>query len=286
MRICSGEVVAKRGGLTVIDCKACGFYHLMGLPTAKQLHGFYANDFWQHTKVGTRAQMDEQIAWWTAIYGDWLTLAQKHVFDDKSLLDVGAGYGHFLDEAERKGFEAHGIEPSADVSSRDIWRGTWEDWGLPDHQYGCISALWLIEHLPDPAGFLRWAYARLSIGGVLLATVPNDFSAAQAEAVNAGATPNYWLDETHLNYFTWSSFSNLLGRCGFRIVERSTLYPMELWIMAGQDYMRNPAIGAECHELVRMADLGKGRDQRLRDYQGLAEMGQGREIVVVAVKEG
>jgi SAM-dependent methyltransferase len=284
MRICSREVVAKRDDLRVIDCQACGFYHLQPLPTTDQMSNFYANDFWQHTKVGTRAQMDEQIAWWAAIYGDWLTLAQKHVFD-KSLLDVGAGYGHFLDEAERKGFEAHGIEPSADVRSRDIWRGTWEDWDS-DRPYGCVSALWLIEHLPDPMKFLHWAHARLSVGGVLLATVPNDFSAAQVEAVNAGAIPNYWLDATHLNYFTWSSFSNLLGRCGFRIVERSTLYPMELWLKAGQDYTREPGIGAKCHELVRMADLGKGREQRLRDYQNLAEIGQGREIVVVAVREG
>jgi SAM-dependent methyltransferase len=285
MRICSGEVVAKRDDLRVIDCQACGFYHLFPLPTREHLAGFYANDFWQHTKSGTRAQMDEQIAWWSAIYGDWLTLAQRHVLDDKNLLDVGAGYGHFLDAAAYEGFETHGIEPSADVSMPWIWRGTWEDWAS-DRQYGCISALWLIEHLPDPMKFLRWAYNRLSIGGVLLSTVPNDFSAAQVEAVNAGALPNYWLDATHLNYFTWSSFSNLLGRCGFRIVERSTLYPMELWLMAGQDYTREPAIGAACHELVRMADLGTGRDQRLRDYQDLAEMGMGREIVVVAVKEG
>jgi SAM-dependent methyltransferase len=280
----SGEVVTKRDDLKVIDCKACGFYHLMGLPTAKQLAGFYADDFWQHTKIGARAWMDEQIAWWTAIYGDWLTLAQKHVFD-KSLLDVGAGYGHFLDEAERKGLEAHGIEPSTDVKDTRIWRGTWEDWGLPDRQYGCISALWLIEHLLEPAGFLCWAHARLSIGGVLLATVPNDFTAAQVEAVNAGALPNYWLDETHLNYFTWSSFSNLLGRCGFRIVERSTLYPMELWLLAGQDYTRDPAIGEKCHELVRIADLARSRERRVKEYQNLAEMDLGREIVVVAVKE-
>jgi len=284
MQIHSGEVVSRRDDLKVIDCKACGFYHLIPLPTPEQLAGFYANEFWQHTKVGTRARMAEQFAWWTASYGDWLTMAQKHVLD-KSLMDVGAGYGHFLDEAERKGFEAHGIEPSADVRSQDIWRGTWEDWGLPDRQYGCISALWLIEHLPNPAMFLRWAHARLGVGGVLLATVPNDFSAAQTEAVEAGALPNYWLDSTHLNYFTWSSFSNLLGRCGFRIVERSTLYPMELLLKAGYDYTRNPAIGAKCHARVRFFDLGKSRKQRLREYQDRAEMGQGREIVVVAVKE-
>jgi len=280
----SGEPIAERDGLTVIDCKTCGFAHLHPLPSRAELAQFYTNEFWQHTKIGTRERMDEQREWWSTTYGDWLSMALKHTPVD-SLLDVGAGYGHLIDQAERMGFEARGIEPSADVDHPDIWRGTWEAWNAM-MRYGCVSALWLIEHLPDPLKFLRWVRARLCDAGVLLACVPNDFSEAQALAMDGGyCLPNYWLDPTHLNYFTPATLNNLLGRAGFRVVERTTLYPMELWLLQGQDYTRDAQIGARCHTLVRMKDLGKSREERLREYGDLASVGLGREIVVVAVKE-
>ena len=285
MIIHRGEIVAERDGLRVMDCKACGFSHLDPLPTPAELATFYQNEFWQHVKNGTRERMDQQREWWSAIYGDWLTLVSDYVPPNSSLLDVGAGYGNFISAAECAGFTASGIDPSADVDHFLIWRGAWQDYQRID-RFECVSALWLIEHLPNPLEFLRWCRDRLGNDGVLLAVVPNDFNAEQAEATEDGkALPNYWVDPTHLNYFTPATFANLLGRAGFRIVERSTLYPMELFLKQGHDYTRNEPLGAVCHALVRQLDLSKDREMRLREYQELASVGLGREIVVVAVKE-
>src|SRR5512135_2219767 len=115
MTVHIGTTISQRGALTVIDCETCGFNHLNPLPSESELSDYYANEFWQRTKIGTRDRMDAQRDWWAAVYGDWVMLTTDHA-PGMSLLDVGAGYGHFIDAAQSIGFDAHGIEPSRDVN--------------------------------------------------------------------------------------------------------------------------------------------------------------------------
>ena len=294
----SGPLLGESDGLRVIDCHACGFAHMETLPDAAALESFYANDFWQRTKAGALERIEAQREWWAAVYGDWLELIERHA-PGRTLLDVGCGYGHFIAEAVQSEWSGIGLEPNpmAKIHARNMIAKTFSilgmTWDVFDRSadviyknaYDCLSALWLIEHLPDPLHFLRWARSRLAEGGVLLTVVPNDFTEIQARANLRIARPSWWIDGTHLNYFTWSSFSNLLGRAGFRIVERQTQFPMEAFLLEGRDYTVDAALGADCHREVEQFDLGMTRAERLAHYGALAAQGAGREIVVVAVKE-
>jgi 2-polyprenyl-3-methyl-5-hydroxy-6-metoxy-1,4-benzoquinol methylase len=95
------------------------------------------------------------------------------------LLDVGCSCGYFMEVAAARGFDAHGVEFSAnaiaaarpDIQAR-IHEGSLDT--LPDSApFDVVSAFDLIEHVPDPRGFLRGCAKRLRPGGVLLISTPD-----------------------------------------------------------------------------------------------------------------
>lgn len=93
-------------------------------------------------------------------------------------LDVGCGDGLFFDEL--RSFAAHieGVEPDADLVSSDVpSRGLihvrpFDASFRPEHRYGLILMLDVLEHLEDPRGALRHAVRLLEPRGTLLVTVP------------------------------------------------------------------------------------------------------------------
>ncbi len=288
----NGPLIGSRDELKVIDCHECGFAHLDLLPDTEAQDLFYASDFWTKYKAGALAQFEIERSWWDALHGDWLSLVEKHCRPDE-LFDVGCGYGYFLNAAQKNGWGISGTEPShaarayaeAHLNVPILPYAIGDQRLNAQRKVDCISALWLVEHLPNPHDFLLWCYDHLLSGGVLLAVVPSDFSAIQTQANRIVKNKNWFFDKTHLNYFTWSSFSNLLGRSGFRIVERTTLFPMEQYLLDGLDYTANDEIGKLCHRRVRQSDLMMNRIDRINDYQAMAREERGREIVCIAIKE-
>lgn len=300
----TGPIIAEREGLRVIDCANCGYAHLETMPAGEELLRFYESEFWQKEKAGALEMMTGQLDWWNAHYGDWLDAVEQHA-PGRALLDVGCGYGFFINAARARRWTVDGIEPNSEAaryaaehsaslgypSTSRVWTGSWSDGDsehlkiLPSLDVDAISALWLIEHLPNPVSFLRWCYAHLQPTGVLLAVVPNEWTKAQTIANRYVGKKNYWVHHTHMAYFSQRSFANLLGRCGFRVVDWLTTYPMERFLINGQDYTSNHELGMKLHREVELFDLGMGRDERMAHYRSLARDGEGRDIVCVAVKE-
>lgn len=154
--------------------------------------------------------------------------------------------------------------------------------------FDLVSALWVMEHLADPEQFLTSVRGYLKPGGVFVVAVPSDFNALQLQVVDDGlsARPYWWIDPTHLNYWTPATFANFLGRHGFRVAAQTTMYPMERFILDGeQDYPADSTLGPTLHTAVRAEDAEMEREERIDHYQHLALGGQGREIVMICIKE-
>ena len=135
------------------------------------------------------------------------------------LLDIGTAGGAFLDAAKRFGYDAYGMEPSADLVARGKSRGLAIVQGnIESHNFGNrnfdIVCLWdVIEHLPNPKSALMEIRKLLKPNGILLINFP-DIGTWQAKLTGKRF---WWILSGHLQHFTRASISDICIRTGFKI---------------------------------------------------------------------
>ena len=91
-----------------------------------------------------------------------------------TIFEVGCAYGPFLAEARERGFGVGGLEYSpvaADKASEDlgvpIHVGELEHLDTGDDEYDAVAFWDVLEHVPDPAAFMRRAVSITRPGGVV-----------------------------------------------------------------------------------------------------------------------
>lgn len=142
------------------------------------------------------------------------------------ILDVGCGNGLFFDRLQALG-SVEGVEPDAALLDP---RGRWypaihavpfDATFRPDHRFGAILLLDVLEHLDDPAGALRHAVGLLAPGGMILCTVP--------------AFQWLWTGHDVLNHhrrrYDRPGFRDLARQAGMRITSERYLFQ---WLVAAK----------------------------------------------------
>src|SRR5262249_51521984 len=133
---------------------------------------------------------------------------------------------------------------------------------------------------------LRLAMSRTWPGGLVCVGVPNDYNALQKAVRASGAAPWWIVPPHHLNYFDFDSMTALLTRMNLEVVETLTSFPMELFLLMGENYIGNDDLGRECHTRRKQFDLALEKaglaDVRRKLYGALAKAGIGREAIIVA----
>jgi SAM-dependent methyltransferase len=200
----------------IVRCQSCGHMQLEHMPADAELGELYG-------EAESMDYVDEEA-------GQRETA--RRVLDDIErhrspgrLLDLGCWVGFLLSEAERRGWQSTGVEPSAfasryarerlglDVRTEDLFAAELEP--------GAYDAIFLgdvIEHLPRPGDALDRFAGLLAPGGVLAMALP-DAGSRLARAMGR----RWWaVLPTHVQYFTRRSMGTLLERHGFRPLLFST----------------------------------------------------------------
>jgi SAM-dependent methyltransferase len=292
-----GPCVARRESHSIIECEACGFKHALPLPDARDLERAYREDYYASEKPTFLAHAGEDQAWAQLAQTDRLEIFESLLPPDRRrLLDIGCGPGFFLETAMRRGWLAQGIEPSrqAAAHARGLGASVTEGFFNADSaatlgRFDAVHLNNVLEHIPDPAHLIQLAHGLLEPGGLICINVPNDFSPLQIAAMGAATTNDWWVAPPHhLNYFDFESLTALLARLGFAPKARTTSFPMEAFLMMGENYVGDPALGRACHNRRKKFDLAFEtaglKETRRAFYRALAEAGLGREAVVIAVK--
>jgi SAM-dependent methyltransferase len=275
------------------------------VPSPQQLDAFYADSYMELIEAGGRApelrrlleggaEREAELAWLRrSLYADVAEALGRA--GRGRLVDLGCGTGDFLQYAREQGFTAEGVEPSKLASERarqrgfEVYTGTLE--AYLRHAPGVVGAfdavtlLNVLEHVPDPVRYVQQCRALLRPDeGRLAIVVPNDFSEAQDAAAKAlGTTRRWWVAAPdHINYFDYASLDRLLAGEGFEVEERTGTFPMELFLMMGDDYVGTPAKGKECHQRRRNLETALPVELRRKLFRAFAAVGMGRNCVVVA----
>jgi SAM-dependent methyltransferase len=141
----------------------------------------------------------------------------------RRLLDVGCAYGFFVKAAKKAGWEAEGLEVSefaADYGRKkyhlDIYTGTLESYASSkgQTQFGAITMLDVLEHLPDQIETIKTISSLLAPGGIVVAKVPNVTS---LRATLARSRWRQFKPPEHLHYFTPRSIALLFRSAGITV---------------------------------------------------------------------
>ena len=290
----SGKVLDTKEGIRVIDCRSCGFAHVSPIPSEKELAHFYEQEFYQHERPNYFSETKEDLFWWMATYNNYYKFLERRT-KGRTLLDIGSGPGHFLACGKKRGWKTIGIEPSAPAARYSNKRGltTVNDFFTYDRAkklgtFDVVHAAMVLEHVPDPTGFIVDMKKMLKKGGHIAVFCPNDYNPLQRILrVEHRFKPWWVVPKHHLNYFSIESMKRLLSRLGFTVEDVLGTYPLETFLLAGKNYVGNHVVCRACHAKRKSFELAlyKKDPAMLNDlYTGLAVLGIGREFMIIARK--
>ncbi len=152
-----------------------------------------------------------------------LFLLRERAAPGVKLLDVGCAFGYFLGCCDQHGLETYGIEVAGD-SLEKAKKETRAVLSLHDANKGLtlfendffdyVTVFDVIEHLDNPAFFLKECLRVLKRGGSLIVTTPNLASAARV------IFRDKWYgykDKTHQHFFTPATLTSLFEQAGYKI---------------------------------------------------------------------
>jgi SAM-dependent methyltransferase len=292
-----GRRVARVKGYDIIQCDLCGYRHVLPLPEPAELEAARRRSNIKEETLAFPPQNNDDRNWAELAYNDRLESMERLLGAQKRrLLDVGSGTGAFLKTAKARGWRVFGIESSRQASAQarkagiEVVEGFFDAETAPGlGRFDAVHLSNVLECVPDPINIAILARNLLDDGGVLCINVPNDFSPFQIAGRATVGAEEWWIaPHYHLNYFDFESAAGLLKRIGLEIVERTTSFPMEAFLMMGDDYTTDRELGRACHKKRKCFDLALEtagfKETRRSFYRALANSGMGREVVLLAVK--
>lgn len=291
----SGPVLDDVNGYQVIECVACGFRHITPIPSPEELEPAYRDQYYSVEKPLYIERFREDLDWWNLVYGErYDTLEALLAPERRNILDVGAGPGFFLLHGVERGWQATGVEPATAAAAhcRSIGVTVIERFFTDDlvPELGTFDAVHMsevLEHIPDPKAMLQRVHRVLSPGGIISIAIPNDYNPFQdALRREYGYEPWWVAPPHHINYFDFDSIEGLLKTSGFAPVLRESTFPIDMFLLMGDNYVGNDSLGRACHQRRKQFEQGLTRaglgELKRRLYRELASLGIGRECVIFA----
>ena len=304
------EYVDGLDGRVQLRRTAGGYLQVWPRPTPEALEQLYSQDFYDNHNPEFLAQKRREQTYWDATWSMRRKLMEAALSPSRrTLLDVGCSGGFLLDHFQRHRWQGVGIEPSTSASlwaknefGLLVFNGTLIDY--PDEatseiestnqssfptSFDAIHSSQVLEHVLDPEFFIERIASLLVPEGVVYIEVPNEFSVLQETARERLSKPAWWVaPETHLNYFDFDTLSALLKRHGLVEIDRLASFPIEMFLLMGDDYVGHPEVGSRCHERRMnfersLIETGRG-SELLRLYRAIGEAGMGRTCGILARK--
>jgi SAM-dependent methyltransferase len=141
------------------------------------------------------------------------------------LLDIGCGAGNLMLAARKNGWNAHGLDVSANAVNHvrslgfEVFQGELQQAHLPSAHFDVITAAEILEHLTDPRVLVEEAARLLRPGGLFWTTTPH------ARGLSARVLGLKWRciwPPEHLQLFSAAGLKGLLRDVGFREIRVRT----------------------------------------------------------------
>jgi 2-polyprenyl-3-methyl-5-hydroxy-6-metoxy-1,4-benzoquinol methylase len=282
---------------------ADGFISTHPLPTSEELKGFYAESYYQAPQATTYQQSYDALELnYKRMKCESIMRAieQTGRLQGNTFLDIGAGEGFLLNAAAQQGFDVTGLDFSAygvakffpQLSAKHIAGDIFESLEsliVQNKKFSVCTSTNVLEHVIDADLFLKLAKKVLAPEGVLLITVPNDYSSIQQLALNEEMIDReFWfVPPHHLHYFNTDNLIPFIESRGFDVIDAFSDFPVDLYLLhPDSNYVKNPSAGREANRARMHHDLmlvqKNGLDKYLDYYRAMFKVGLGRDISIIA----
>lgn len=233
----------------IILCKKCGHVQLHPVPTSSEDKIFYdenkqAKNIKVNYNIGIlrhRSRFDTERR---------VKIVKSLMPKKGKVLDIGSGYGFFLELMQKNGYQVIGIEVSKErrkiskkISDAKLLNINFNE-QVPDiGKFDMIVMFHVLEHLSNPINFLKNILKLLKPRGKILLEVPN-VNDYQLE-LNKSYKKWYW-QRAHLNYFAQKTLKVVLRNAGFKKVkifgnQRYSIENMFNWKLLNQPQTKIPS---------------------------------------------
>jgi len=218
-RICGSKdsrFIIKDGEWDIIQCKACSFVYVTPLPTEQFLYLHY-----QQYLPSENIRIEQWRTMMSDIFLKSLDVIDvRYNYQRGTLLDIGCGYGFFLELARRRGWHVHGIEPcvhardhaasmAIKIDSESLIEKRYED-----EMFDVVTLFYVLEHLPNPLRYLNEINRILKPGGLLLLRVPHTTPIVNFLKIFRISNKLYDIP-SHLSDFSPKAIALALSKAGF-----------------------------------------------------------------------
>lgn len=210
----------KIGQYELVRCKQCRLIFCNNIKL-EEIRKFYSEDYFEKNPVGTGDNFNYyENKGFVFRYHAKAILKQieKYRKEPGRLLDVGAGFGYFLDEAHLKGWEVFGVDASKNgcFYTKEHFKiqliyGLFEydNLDLNQLQFDVITILDVLDHSTAPHKMLVKAHSLLKPNGLVVSIAVN---------IDWWLKINDFRTPTHLFYFSEKNLSRLYQKLGFRVL--------------------------------------------------------------------
>lgn len=279
-----------------------GFFEVIEKPGPQDLQKYYAEKYYQEAKGSYEAEYsNEELSYFRAKLEQRYFILQQHLLNScnavRSMLDVGCGEGYALAFFQQQGwsvkgfdFSSAGVESKNPSSSHALVTGDVFALLADEVKSGVTyDVVWLqnvLEHVIDPIALLHSLRRLITPAGIVVITVPNDFSITQLAALtHQHIDHEFWVaTPDHLNYFDVSSLAKTVNATGWECLEMLSDFPVDWFLFhPSSNYIRDKNLGKNAHKArVQIENLlhQKQIEDVVQFWSAAAKLGVGRDITV------
>lgn len=205
-------------------CRGCSFHYLSPRASHATLMARYRDASYYSDSDGGGSGYDDYAAQGVALGKTFARMTaelRRRGWTGGDLLEIGCGYGYFLEQArasfravEATEYSPGGCERAGKHADR-VFAGGLES-VPPGARYDLVVAFQVLEHIYDPRAFVRGVRERLRPGGRAVFGVP-DMGSPWRHVLGA-RWPSFKIPE-HVLYFDRTTLHRLLIEEGFTGVE-------------------------------------------------------------------
>lgn len=207
-----------------VKCLMCELVYLRPRLTEKSILDYYSSEtFYSEYSSGSGYEIQENALRIT--FRKLLQRVSGKILLEGSLLEVGCGYGYFLDEAKKYFSSAVGTDFSKEAVSgakkynQNVFCGGLEAVPREFSNFDVVTNFAVLEHVYDPLKFIEDIKNKMNKGGKLIIATP--YAGGFWYRILGKRWP-FFIYPEHVCLYDKKSLEELLRKCDFADVETFT----------------------------------------------------------------